>query len=137
MTGLLMKRRDNVIREVYNAKSPGIYNSTKQYGQTVKNTAKVDAQDSFIKASEPSLVPDVYDNIKTMDSAKAEKIFSKANESSSPDYFGNLMLAATEHYVKSAKIFEEALKNDSNPDLTNKILDSKNSAFEKICAKYT
>ena len=126
-----------MIREIYNIKSPSTYSNTKLYSQSVKNTAKADVQDSFIKASEPSLVPDVYDNVKTMDSAKTEKIFSKANEGSSSDYFGKMITAATDHYVKSAQVFEEALKNDSNPYLTNKILGPNNTAFEKICAKYT
>jgi len=125
-----------VIREIYNTKSLDTYSNIKPSSQSVKNTTKVAVQDSFIKASEPSLVPDVYTNVKIMDAAKAEEIFSKGNGSSSPDYFGKMISAAATHYVKSAQIFGEALKNDSNPNLTNQILSSNNTAFEKIYAKF-
>ena len=125
-----------MIREIYNTKSQVTYNNTKPYNQVAKNTTKIAVQDSFIKASEPLLVPDVYTNVKIMDEAKAEKIFNKANDSSAPDYFGKMVTAAAAHYVKSAQIFEEALKNDSNPNVTNQILSDNNSAFAKIYAKF-
>lgn len=63
-----------MIREVVNQAKINAYNSVKSPMQPIKAATKATVQDSFIKSSEPSLIPDIYTNENVMSVAEAAKM---------------------------------------------------------------